>query len=71
MIPWLIVALVVVPLMVAAFVAVRRRTVVAEHPASEDGQARAQMEQEFEEAEAYQAKWREEDRPRYDQEPLS
>jgi hypothetical protein len=70
MIPWLIVALVVVPLTVAAFVAARRRTVAAEHPASEDGQARAQMEQEFEEAEAYQAKWREEDRARYDQEHL-
>jgi len=70
MIPWLIVALVVVPLMVVAFVAARRRTVAGEHPAGEDGQAAARMEQEFEAAEAYQAKWREEDRARHDQEHL-
>jgi hypothetical protein len=70
MIPWLIVALVVVPLLVVAFAAARRRTVAGEQPTSEDGQAKALMEQEFEEAEAYQAKWREEDRARYHQERL-
>ena len=70
MIPWLILALVVVPLLVVAFVAARRRTVAGEHPASEDAQARALMEQEFGEAEAYQAKWREQDRARHDQERL-
>jgi len=69
-IPWLIVALVVVPLLVVAFVAARRRTAAGEHPASEDGKAGALTEQEFGEAEAYQAKWREEDRARYDQERL-
>jgi hypothetical protein len=69
-IPWLIFALVVVPLVVVAFVVARRRTLAGEHPASEDGQARALMEQEFEDAEAYQAKWREEDRARHDQERL-
>jgi flagellar basal body-associated protein FliL len=69
-IPWLIVALVVVPLMVVAFVAARRRTVAGEHTAGEDAQTRAQMEQQFEEAEAFQAKWRQEDRARHDQEYL-
>jgi hypothetical protein len=67
-IPWLIFALVAVPLVVVAFVAVRRRTVAGEHPANEDGQASAELEQEFEEAEAYQVEWRKEDRARYDKE---
>lgn len=68
MIPWLIVALVVVPLMVVAFVAARRRTVAGEHPTSEDAQAGARTEQEFAEAEAYEAKWRAQDKARYDKE---
>jgi hypothetical protein len=69
-IPWIIFALVVVPLLVVGFVATRRRTVASEHPASEDAQARARTEQEFAAAEAYQAKWREEDKERHDQERL-
>jgi len=67
-IPWLIFALVVVPLVVVAFVAARRRTVARERPATEDAQAKALTEQEFAEAEAYEAKWREEDKARYHQE---
>jgi hypothetical protein len=67
-IPWLIFALVAVPLVVVAFVAARRRTVAAERPATDDAQERARMEQEFADAEAYEAKWREEDKQRYDQE---
>jgi hypothetical protein len=67
-IPWLIFALVVVPLVVVAFVAARRRTVAGEHPTGEDAEARARTEQEFAEAEAYEAKWREQDKARYDQE---
>ena len=51
-------------------VAVRRRTVAAEHPASEDAQARARTEQEFADAEAYEAKWREEDEAKFRQERL-
>ncbi len=70
MIPWIVIALVVVPLVVVGFVATRRRTVASEHPASEDAQARARTEQEFAEAEAYEAKWREEDKERYHQERL-
>jgi hypothetical protein len=69
-IPWLIFALVVVPLVVIGFVATRRRTVANERPATEDAQARARTEQEFAEAEAYEAKWHEEDKERYHQERL-
>jgi hypothetical protein len=67
-IPWIIVALVAVPLVAVAFVASRRRTVAGEHPASEDAQTRARTEQEFAEAEAYEEKWREKDKERYHQE---
>ena len=70
MIPWLIFALVVVPLVVVAFVAARRRTAAGEHPASEDAEAKALTEQEFAEAEAYEAKWLEEDKERHRQERL-
>jgi hypothetical protein len=69
-IPWIVIALVAVPLVVVGFVATRRRTVASEHPASEDAQARARTEQEFAEAEAYEEKWREEDKERYHQERL-
>ncbi len=50
--------------------AVRRKTVAGEHPAGEDAEDRARTEQEFAEAEAYEAKWREEDKERYRQERL-
>ena len=70
MIPWIVFALVVVPLVVVGFVATRRRTAASEHPASEDAQARARSEQEFAEAEAYEAQWREKDKERYHQERL-
>ena len=68
MIPWIIIALVAIPLVVIAFVATRRRTAAGEHPASEDAQARAETENEFAQAEAYEAKWHEEDKKRYRQE---
>ena len=70
MIPWIIIALVVVPLVVIGFVATRRRTAAGEHPAGEDAEAKARIEQEFAEAEAYDAKWREEDKERHRQERL-
>jgi hypothetical protein len=67
-IPWIIFALVVVPVLVVGFVVTRRRTVAGARPASE---AEAELtEQEFEEAEAYQVKWQEEDKERYHQERL-
>jgi cytochrome c oxidase assembly factor CtaG len=70
MFPWIIFALVAVPLVVVGFVATRRRTRAGEHPAGEDAQATALTEQEFAEAEAYEAKWREEDEERYHEERL-
>ena len=63
-------ALVVVPLVIAGFVATRRRTIAGEELASDDPQARARIEQEFAEAEAYDAEWREEDKERHRQERL-
>ena len=68
--PWIIFALVAVPLVVVGFVASRRRTRAGEHPVGEDAQATALTEQEFAEAEAYEAKWREEDEKSYHEERL-
>lgn len=65
MIPWIILAVVVVPLVVIAFLAMRRKTAAGEL-LDDDAQARA--EQEFAEAEAYEAEWREEDKERSRQE---
>ena len=70
MIPWIVFALVAVPLVIVAFVATRRRKIAGEHPANEDAQARALTEQEFADAEAYEATWHEEDKERYRQERL-
>lgn len=70
MIPWIIMAVVVVPLVVIAFVASRRRTAASEHPAREDAEARARIEGEFAEAEAYEAEWREQDKEKFHQERL-
>jgi hypothetical protein len=66
MIPWIIVAVVAVPLVVIAFLAMRRKTAASELPADQD--ARAREEQEFAEAEAYEARWREEDKEKTRQE---
>jgi uncharacterized protein YpmS len=69
-IPWLIFALLAVAFVVVGLAA-RRRTLAREHPsASEDAQERARTEQEFADAEAFEAKWREEDLDRYHQERL-
>ena len=70
MIPWLIVGLILVPLLIVAFVASRRRTTAFEHPTSKDSQAGELTDQEFADAEAYQEKWREEDKARYHEERL-
>jgi len=68
MIPWILMALVAVPLVLVAFMAVRRKTAAGELLASEDAEART--EQEFAEAESYEARWREEDKERFHQEHL-
>ena len=68
MIPWIIIAVVAVPLVVVGFMATRRNTAASEAPA--DANARRRAEQEFAEAEAYEAKWHEEDKEKYHQERL-
>ena len=70
MFPWLIFALVAVPLVVIAFVAARRRKVAGEHPAGQDPQESGLTEQELAEEEAFEAKWREEDKEKYREERL-
>ncbi|HEY6076540.1 MAG TPA: hypothetical protein VIV36_06850 [Gaiella sp.] len=62
MIPWLIFAVVAVPLVVVGFLSIRRRNEVSEHPVTEDAAARARTEREFAEAEAYEEEWREENK---------
>jgi hypothetical protein len=53
-IPWLILAVVAVPLVVIGFASMRRRTAAGEHHATEDA-AGPRTEREFAEAEAYEA----------------
>ena len=69
MIPWIIMAVVAVPLVVIAFFAMRRRTAAGELPAGNEVEA-ARAEQEFAEAEAYEERWREEDKERFHKERL-
>ena len=68
--PWLIFAVVAVPLVVIGFAATRRKTAAGEHPATEDAEERARTEQEFADAEAFEAEWRKQDKERYRQEHL-
>ena len=70
MIPWLIFAVVVVPLAIVGFALARRRTAEGEHPGGEDAPDRAEIEREFAAAEAYEEEWREEDKKRYREERL-
>jgi hypothetical protein len=67
-IPWIIFAVIVVPLVVVAFLATRRSTAASERLAG--GDADAGVEQQFAEAEAYEAKWHEEDKEKFHQERL-
>jgi uncharacterized membrane protein len=60
--PVLVFVLVAVPLLVIAFVAMRRTRTAGEHPTPEDAAAQARIEEEFAAAEAYQEQWREEER---------
>ena len=70
MIPWLIFAVVVVPLVVIAFAVTRRKTAAGERPAPEDAKEQAEIEREFAAADAYQAKWHEKDKEEYRKERL-
>jgi uncharacterized membrane protein len=71
MIPWIIVAVVLVPLVVIAFVVTRRNTAAGElSVAGEDDAARERTESEFAAAEAYEEQWHEADKERFHQERL-
>ena len=61
MLPVVIIAAVAIPLLVIAFLAMRRSTKAGEHPANETEADRRRNEQEFEEAERYQAELREQE----------
>ena len=67
-IPWIIIAVVAVPLVVIAFLSMRRNVIATEQPETDD--ERARTEQEFAEAEAFEAQWHEEDKGRFHQERL-
>jgi hypothetical protein len=62
MLPWIIIAVVLVPLLIIAFAAARKTKSAGEHPAPEDAATQARIEQEFADAEAYQEQWREEEK---------
>jgi hypothetical protein len=62
MLPWLILAVVAIPLLVLAFRAATRSKAVGEHPVPEDAATIARTEQEFAAAEAYQEQWREDEK---------
>jgi hypothetical protein len=68
--PWIIIAAVAVPVLVGAFVVSSRKTQAAEHPADETAAQRERNEHEFEDAEAYQEKWREEEHKKHPPESL-
>ena len=59
MLPVIIIAAIAIPLLVIAFLAVRRSSTAGEHPSNETDADRLRTEQEFEEAERYQAELRE------------
>jgi len=69
-IPWIIVAVIVVPLVVVAFVVSRRQTRAGETIASATEESEVRNEHEFAEAEAFEAKWHEEDKERFHREHL-
>jgi len=63
-IPWLIFAVIVVPLVVVAYAMTRRRS-TAPPPAND-----SELEREFAAAEAYEAEWHEKDAERFHDERL-
>jgi hypothetical protein len=58
--PVIIFVCIAIPLLVIAFVAVRRSKKTTEHLAEAEGTSEAEMEREFAAAEAYEEKWRDE-----------
>lgn len=70
MVPWIIFAVVAIPLVVLAFVKLRRSNTAGEHPATEDAADRERTEREFAEADAYEEQWRKENQDEYHRERL-
>ena len=70
MIPWIIFAVVVVPLVVFAFVVARRNARAGERELEETPEDVERTEREFAAAEAYEAQWHEEDEKRFHRERL-
>jgi hypothetical protein len=68
--PWIILAAVAVPLLLAAGVVARRKTRAGESTGSADTSEQARIEQEFAAADAYEAQWREQDHERHPPESL-
>jgi hypothetical protein len=66
MIPWLIFAVVIVPLLVIAFVVTRKKSADTAGSDVDD----PDLERQFADAEAYEAKWHEEDEERFRKERL-
>ena len=62
LVPVIIFVVVLIPLLVIAFSAVRRSKQVGEHPVPEDDAVRQRTEDEFAAAEEYQEHWREEEK---------
>jgi type III secretory pathway component EscV len=62
MLPVIVFVAIALPLLVLAFLAVRRSKASGEHPVSEDDATRQRTEDEFAAAEAYQDQWREEEK---------
>ena len=65
-IPWIILAVVAVPILVIAFSSMRKKDAAGEHPAGQTEADQERIEQEFEESERYQEEWREEHRKEHD-----
>lgn len=70
MIPWVILAVVAVPLVVVAFAMQRRRTQSGEQPVVADEATEARTDREFADAEAYEAEWHEADKEHFHGERL-
>jgi len=68
--PVIIFAVVAIPLVVLAFVVVRRNARTGEHPSTETEADRERTEHEFDQAERYEAEWREQNREHLREERL-
>jgi hypothetical protein len=61
-IPWIILAVVAIPILVIAFSKMRKKDETGEHPAGQTDADQEEIEKEFEESERYQEEWRKEHR---------